>query len=107
MGLFFIALANVVISIPLARSYGGVGAAIGTSVSLIIGNGFIMNWYYHARVGLDMKFFWGQILKFIPSLLPPVIIGILMFSYIDLFKIQAFILSGIIYVIVFQFQFGI
>jgi O-antigen/teichoic acid export membrane protein len=99
---FFIALANVVISIPLARSYGGVGAAIGTSVSLIIGNGFIMNWYYHARVGLDMKFFWGQILKFIPSLLPPVIIGILMFSYIDLFKIQAFILSGIIYVIVFS-----
>ena len=99
---FFIALANVVISIPLARSYGGVGAAIGTSVSLIIGNGFIMNWYYHARVGLDMKFFWGQILKFIPSLLPPVIIGILMFSYIDLFKIQSFILSGIIYVIVFS-----
>ncbi len=99
---FFIALANVVISIPLARSYGGVGAAIGTSVSLIIGNGFIMNWYYHARVGLDMKFFWGQILKFIPSLLPPVIIGILMFSYIDLYKIQTFVFSGIIYVIVFS-----
>jgi O-antigen/teichoic acid export membrane protein len=99
---FFIALANVFITIPLAKSYGGVGAAIGTAVSLIIGNGFVMNWYYHARVGLNMKFFWGQILSFIPSLLPPVIIGILMYLYIDLYKIQTFILGGIVYVIVFS-----
>lgn len=98
----FIALANLLITIPLARTYGGVGAAIGTSLSLIFGNGFIMNWYYHIRVGLNMKFFWGQILKFMPSLLPPVIIGILMYTYIDLYKIQALILSGIFYVVVFS-----
>jgi O-antigen/teichoic acid export membrane protein len=99
---FFIALTNICITIPLARSYGGVGAAMGTALSLIIGNGFIMNWYYHARIGLDMKFFWVQILKFIPSLLLPVLVGILMLSYIDLYKIQTFILSGIVYVIVFS-----
>ena len=38
----FIALGNLIISIPLARAYGGIGAALGTSISLIIGNGFII-----------------------------------------------------------------
>ena len=44
---FFIAVANVFLSIPLAKAYGGIGAAIGTAISLLIGNGLVMNWYYH------------------------------------------------------------
>ncbi len=35
------------LSIPLAKAYGGTGAAIGTAISLLIGNGLVMNWYYH------------------------------------------------------------
>jgi len=30
-----------------------------------------MNWYNHVKVGLDMKFFWKQILNFIPALIIP------------------------------------
>ena len=36
--LFLIAIANIGISIPLAKLYGGIGSAIGTSISLLIGN---------------------------------------------------------------------
>ena len=88
-------------SIPLTKLYGGVGAATGTAISLLIGNGLIMNWYYHNKVSLDMKYFWSQILKFIPSLFPPIIVGIFMDLFIDLYYVIPFLTCGVIYVIVF------
>ena len=98
---FFIALANLGITIPLAKIFGGVGAAIGTASALIIGNGLIMNWYNHAKVGLDMKFFWKQILSFVPALILPIVVGIVMNSMFDLNDIFYFLGFGAIYVIIF------
>lgn len=96
-----IAIANVVISIPLAKAYGGVGAAFGTAMSLIIGNGFIMNWYYHTRIGLDIKYFWGQIIKFVPSLILPSVYGIIINIFVDLFNPIHFLIYGVIFVVLF------
>lgn len=97
-----IAIANVIISIPLAKAYEGIGAATGTALALIVGNGFIMNWYYHRRVGIDMKYYWKRIISFIPSLLLPVIIGALIYLNVDLYNIKLFLLYGTIYVIIFS-----
>jgi len=99
---FFIALGNLAVTIPLAKAYGGIGAAIGTAASLIVGNGLMMNWYNHVKVGLDMKFFWKQILNFVPALIIPGIAGIVMNSFIDLNNIFFFLVSGMIYVIIFS-----
>ncbi len=99
-----IAIGNVVLSIPLARAYGGLGAAIGTAVALLIGNGLAMNWYYHCRIGLDMKYFWGQIIRFVPALLLPIGVGTLIMIFIDLNKIVPFLMYGIVYVAVFSFS---
>lgn len=99
---FFIALANLGITIPLAKIYGGVGAAIGTAASLIIGNGFIMNWYYQAKVGLDIKYFWKQILSFIPALIVPMMSGLLMNKILNLYNLFYFLLCGFVYVIIFS-----
>ncbi len=96
-----IAVLNVLLSIPLAKVYGGVGAALGTTISLVIGNGFIMNWYYHYRIGLDIKYFWSQILRFIPSLIMPVLYGILINAYIDIKNPFMFFISGVAYIIIF------
>lgn len=49
-----IACFNIGISIPLSNYYGGIGAAIGTAISLIIGNIIIMNIYYHYKVHLNI-----------------------------------------------------
>lgn len=98
---FLIAVGNVLISIPLTYLYGGVGAAFGTACALIIGNGFIMNWYYQKKVGLDIKYFWLQITRFIPSLLIPISAGILMVTYVDLYNLDFFIMCGFIYVLLF------
>lgn len=97
----FIAIGNVLLSIPLTKLYGGVGAAIGTSISLFIGNGLIMNWYYHHRVGLDMKYFWSQILKFMPALFPPIVVGALIALFIDLTHVITFLICSMIYIITF------
>lgn len=56
-----LAIFNVIISIPLTINYGAIGSSIGTSMGVVIGNGIIMNFYYHYKVGLDMKYFWKSI----------------------------------------------
>ena len=43
--------------------FGGIGCALGTAISMIVGNGFIMNWYYQTHIGLDMRYFWKHILE--------------------------------------------
>lgn len=65
----WIAAANIGISILLIRSWGCIGAATGTAISLVLGNALFMNWYYHNKIGLDMIFFWKKMCGFIPALL--------------------------------------
>lgn len=98
---FFIALGNLSLTIPLAKVYGGVGAAIGTAASLIIGNGLLMTWYNHVKVGLDMKIFWKQILNFVPALIAPLIVGILINNFFNLNNPFYFLGFGIVYVVIF------
>ena len=95
------AIGNIFLSIPLTKLYGGIGAALGTAVSLVVGNGLIMNLYYHNRVGLDIKYFWREIMRFIPALFPPIIVGTLMAFYLNINKFIVFLICGIFYVIVF------
>lgn len=98
---FFIAIGNLALTIPLAKMYGGVGAAIGTAASLIIGNGLLMNWYNHVKVGLDMNFFWKQIFNFIPALIAPIIIGVIISNFFNLNNIFNFLGLGMVYVVIF------
>lgn len=56
MGIF-----NLGLAVPLALQYGGVGCAFATGLSMLIGNGFAMNWYYARVIGLDIKRFWREI----------------------------------------------
>ncbi|HUM44760.1 MAG TPA: polysaccharide biosynthesis C-terminal domain-containing protein, partial [Fervidobacterium sp.] len=98
---FFISLANLVISIPLTYHYGGLGSALGTAISFLIGNGLIMNLYYHYRVGLDMKDFWLEIMKFTPSLVVSILVGIALQAMINICSISGFLLAGSLYTIIF------
>lgn len=73
----FIAIANVFISIPLIKIWGPLGAALGTTISLVVGNVLFMNWYYHNRLEINIKFFWSNIAKCIPAFILPAIVGII------------------------------
>ena len=96
-----IAVINISVSIPLSKAYGGIGAAIGTAGALIIGNCLIMNVYYHRNLGLNMKYFWKDILSFIPSLIIPISLGLFIHIKFDLNNIITFIIWGIIYTVVY------
>ena len=60
-----IAILNIFISIPLAKAYGGIGAAIGSAVALVLGNIIIINWYYYKKVNIDVITYWKNILKMV------------------------------------------
>lgn len=99
---FIIAILNIVLSIPLAKMYDGIGSAIGTGCALILGNGLIMNWYYHKKIGLNMKDFWREIMRFFPALILPGIFGTLVFQYFSILNIFSLIILIIIYGICFM-----
>lgn len=96
---FMIAIGNVLISIPLTKVYGEVGAAFGTAITMILGNIIIMNWYYHTRVKLNMKYFWSNIFKLFPAILISFCIGLVASKTIVVNSIINFIIVGCIYVI--------
>lgn len=73
-----IAVGNVLISIPLAIHFGAIGAAMGTAIGLIVGNGIIMNIIYDKIIGLDVIKFWRKIIPMLKSTILPIICGITM-----------------------------
>lgn len=80
---FFIAIANIFVSIPLIRLLGPVGAAIGTAISLLLGNGIFMNWYYYRKLNINIPAFWKSLLQFLPAILISSIFGICSMCFIE------------------------
>ena len=97
----FIAFANVALSIPLIKFMGSAGAALGTAISLIAGNIIFMNWYYHARIGMNMFYFWKEIAKFISALIVPCMLGIIIMNFANITGLIKLGVFAIIYTIVY------
>ena len=96
-----IAICNIVISIPLAKNYGAIGAAWGTMITMVAGNIIMMNWYYQTRIKLDMKYFWKNIFSLLPAVITSVIIAYIFSMIIGIESIAVFFIIGIVYVIIY------
>lgn len=70
------AIINVAISIPLIYNFHEIGAALGTTVSLVIGNIIFMNIYYHTKLNINVMFFWKSIVLMCPATIVSCIAGI-------------------------------
>lgn len=95
------AIVNLIISIVLCKSYGAVGVAIGTAVSLVVCNGIIMNIYYHKVIGLDMIEFWKSMIKFIPAVLATSVYGALIVSFINIDSFFKLLFFGAIFCLIY------
>lgn len=85
-------LFNILISIFLAKRYGAIGAAIGTSISLVICNIIITNIYYYKKINIDIFKFWLNISKIsLPFVFPVALI---------IFFNKVVILTGYMYLII-------
>ena len=100
---FAIALVNVLISIPLAKHYQGMGTAIGTSISIIIGQVIILNVYYHKKVNLNMFKFWKEISKMLVMVILSLILGLSMYNVIKTKNIIIYGIEIIVYTLIYSF----
>ena len=97
------AIFNIVISIFLAKRYGAIGAAIGTTISLIICNTILINIYYYKEIKINVMAFWKNITKLAISYLPLIIV-IVILKYISKLNIfMEFLIYGCLYTIIYCF----
>lgn len=60
---FIVCISNIILAVPLAIKYGGIGCAIATGLMMFISNGLIMNLFYIKVEKIAIKQFWWQIGK--------------------------------------------
>lgn len=88
---------NLIVTYFGAKSFGLKGATIGYVMSILMANGMLMNWYYHVKLNLNMKFYWKNTLNTtIPFLF---VTGVLMLVtyYVPIYSFIDFLLYGILY----------
>lgn len=61
--LVVMAVLNVIVSVVLVRWIGYMGAAIGTALSVFLGHGVFMNFYYHRYIGLEVPRMFAEMLR--------------------------------------------
>jgi O-antigen/teichoic acid export membrane protein len=94
---FVMAIFNIIMSYFFAKRWGATGAALGTTISLIVCNIILINIYYYKAMNLDIFKFWKNIFKqTIPFIIPVVFIIIIM-KITSLTGIVGFVVYGSIY----------
>lgn len=96
-----IAAANVAISIPLARLWGGIGAAVGTAIANLAGQITYMNIFYARRVGIDIKQYWKNLLSFVIMTAPVMLATVLVKRVLPITSWLGFIIYVIIFTAVY------
>lgn len=93
-----IALLNVAGTWILIHRIGVIGAALMSGIALIIGQGFIMNWFYSKRIGLEIVRFWKNVspiysLSFLLS-----VVALLVGKYlVDYYHLSVLLIGIIVY----------
>lgn len=96
-----LALGNVGLSILLIPKWGIVGAAAGTTISLVAGNILFMNWYYHYKIGLDMVGFWEEIVKLIPATAIVCLFGGVYAYFVPIGSWMMLLVSAVVFAVVY------
>lgn len=96
---FAIAILNVLLSIPLAMRYGGVGAAMGTAIGNILGQILFMNWFYFKKIGLDIPKYWHEIISISLKTVPIALIFIFANVIVSLQGWVGLIVKGVLGII--------
>lgn len=96
-----VAIANLLISIPLVKKYGAIGAALGTTIALLVGNVLIMNIIYKKIIGLDVLGFWKSIATLVPSVVPSIICSILYKKFILIDRWSALLIGCVLFMVVY------
>lgn len=69
-------ITNVIISIPLVKQFGPIGAAFGTAIAMLAGTVIFMNCYYQTAIGVNVKMYWINVVRIIVFTIPSMAVGI-------------------------------
>ena len=81
--------------------YGGIGCAFATGLSMFIGNGLIMNWYYLKITKLEIERFWKNIGKITIGVVIITIIGYIFNEIIEDKNIVVFVMKLLVYTLLY------
>lgn len=98
---FGMAIINIGITAIACQKMGATGAAIGTTVSVLVANGIIMNIYYHKRCNINILKFWKNILRLCLGLLIPVAAGIAIYMLVEFKSVWDMIIWIAVYTVVY------
>ena len=91
-----IAATNVVLTFWWVENFGIIGAAAATCLAYIVGHVFIMNWFYHKRIGIDIPLFWKNILKMSPVMF---VMGTVWWFLLDVIAVDSLLIFLVLAVI--------
>jgi O-antigen/teichoic acid export membrane protein len=92
-----VAVLNIVLSVFLTSLHGGIGTAFATAISVFVGNVIVVNIYYRVKVSLNVGGFYWELLRLVPSLLPGVVVGWLLVTFISQRTAVALLVSFVIF----------
>ncbi len=104
--LLIFAIFNLIVTILFAKLWGGIGAAIGTSLSIIIGQIIFMNVFYYKKIHIEIPKFWKNILKMTIPIIITYIIGMLLKNIIPINNKILWCIETCIYVIIYVLIIG-
>lgn len=96
-----IALANVVGTLICVNKFGIIGAALVTGLSNILGQGFIMNWYYWKKIHLEIPRFWKSVLELCVLPIIMCIVSLILTKFINFYLWPTFIIGVVVYFSIF------
>ena len=98
---FAMSIINIILSIFLAKKYGPVGAAMGTTFSIVVCNLLIMDIYYYKVIKLDVLKFWKNILLMFAKYIVPIIILIVVMMMTNIKGIMSVLVYGSLYTLLY------
>lgn len=99
--LLIFAVINVIISIILSKTLGGIGAAMGTAISVLLGQIIFMNVFYYKKIKINIPLFWKNILKMSIPMIIAIIIAILIKQVWKINSSLILIMQILIYTIIY------
>ena len=96
-----IAIVNVIGTWILMHIMGVIGAALMTGIALVLGQGFVMNWYYWKKIKLEIPRFWKEVAKI--YIIPIIMCALVLLSsiFIDYNNIIILVVGIIVYTLVY------
>lgn len=96
-----VAIGNVIGTWFLMQVMGVVGAALMTGLTLLLGQGVAMNWYYHKRISLNMFRFWKEVGKVYLIPVAMCAVTLMLSNWIDFRNWPAMGLGIIVYTVIY------